>query len=294
MAKEYDATTKQLIESYPADWLAFAGLPVPAGVGPKVVDAELSSITAAADKLIRVGGAEPYLAHLELQSGADPSLDTRVLLYNVLARWRHRLPVRSVVVLLRPEAQSPRVSGRVLDVAAPDARLDFVYRLVRAWEQPVESLLAGGLGTLPMAPVCVRTEPELMSVFRQIEQRLRRDAAPAVARELKAAAYIVAGLLHPPDVIDRVVTGVREMEESATYQAILAKGKAQGKAEGKAEGTAEEARRIVLRLGRRRFGQPPAHVVTVLDALTDVPQLEGMIERVSEVAGWDDLLQAAG
>jgi hypothetical protein len=191
--------------------------------------------------------------------------------------------VRSVAILLRPQAHSPRVTGSVLDVAAPDARLHFAYRLIRVWEQPVGSLLAGGLGTLPMAPVCATTEPELMSVFRQIEQRLHRDVAPTVAREIGAAAYIMAGLVHPRELIDRVLTGVQEMEESSTYQAILAKGKAVGRAEG--------VRNILLRLGRRRWGHPPAGVLADLNALTDVSQLEAMTERLSEVASWDDLLK---
>ena len=76
MAKEYDATTKQLIERFPEDSLRFAGLPVPAGVRPEVVDSDLSLISATVDKLIRVGGAEQYYAHVELQSGPDPGLDS--------------------------------------------------------------------------------------------------------------------------------------------------------------------------------------------------------------------------
>jgi hypothetical protein len=52
MAKAFDATTKQLVEAHPADWLAYAGLP--AGDSIRIVDADLSSFSFAADKVIRL------------------------------------------------------------------------------------------------------------------------------------------------------------------------------------------------------------------------------------------------
>ena len=102
MAKRFDATTKELFDRHPADWLAYAGLPVPANrAAVRVVDADLSGISLSPDKVVLVDGPEPYIAHFEFQSGVDADLDLRVLVYNVLLRRRHRLPVRSVVILLR-------------------------------------------------------------------------------------------------------------------------------------------------------------------------------------------------
>ncbi len=77
MAKAYDATTKQLVETRPADWLAYAGLPVDGPI--QVVDADLSSFSFAADKVVRVGGPSPYIAHFEFQSAAEVDLDWRIL-----------------------------------------------------------------------------------------------------------------------------------------------------------------------------------------------------------------------
>jgi hypothetical protein len=53
MSKPLDATLKELIRAFPADWLAQLGVPVTAP--PEVLSAELSTVTAAADTLIRVG-----------------------------------------------------------------------------------------------------------------------------------------------------------------------------------------------------------------------------------------------
>src|SRR5882757_9070038 len=98
MAKPYDATTKRLIELHPADWVDFLDLPT----GPvSLLDADLSTISTAADRLIRVEGAIPYILHNEFESGKDTSgVPFRLLQYNVNAEAKHRLPVVSTVFLL--------------------------------------------------------------------------------------------------------------------------------------------------------------------------------------------------
>ncbi len=136
MAKRYDAVMKHLVEAHPADWLAFAGLPPATEL--RVIDADVSTIGPAADKVIQVLAPQPYIAHLEFQSGVDAELDGRMLLYNVLLRWRHKLPVRSVVVLLRPQAESRGTTGVVVEGSDADAKLEFRYRVIRLWKQPVE------------------------------------------------------------------------------------------------------------------------------------------------------------
>jgi hypothetical protein len=184
MSKPYDASSKLLIDQHPRDWLALAGLPVPASEDAvNFVDAELSTITAAADKLMLVeNGADSYLAHIEFQASLDLALDQRVLLYNVLGGWRHRLPVRSVVFLLWPQAASEKIRGRVGQSWAPDGRLDFYYRLIRVWELPVESLLTGPPGTLPLVPI---------SAFPPDQRGRPRAATPRVATPGQSAARSV-------------------------------------------------------------------------------------------------------
>ena len=139
-----------------------------------MVDADLSSFTFAADKVIRVNAPAPYIAHFEFQSGADPGLDQRMLAYNVLLRSRHHLPERSAAILLRPEARSTGNAGG----CEPPSWLEFTYRLIRVWEQPPEPLLAGGLGTLPLAPISAVRPEQLPDVVRRMGQRLEDKAPP--------------------------------------------------------------------------------------------------------------------
>ncbi len=79
------------------------------------------------------------------------------------------------------------------------------------------------------------------------------------------------------------------MRESSTYQAILAEGEARGLAEGEARGRAAEARRILLRLGHKRFGPPDTRTRAALERIADPDQIERMTDRVLDGASWDDL-----
>ena len=72
MAKPFDVTTKYLLQADPAAWLAVASL-VPDG-RVSILDTDLSTVSAAADALIRIEGPEPWLAHLEFQTGKDKLL----------------------------------------------------------------------------------------------------------------------------------------------------------------------------------------------------------------------------
>ena len=106
MRKPFDATTRQLIEMGPADWLACLGYPVPDPSRVRVIDSNLSTVTAEADNVFWVEDPRPWIEHIELQAGRDTG-------------WRigctciapcctpPRVPVRTALVLLRPVADGP-------------------------------------------------------------------------------------------------------------------------------------------------------------------------------------------
>ena len=76
------------------------------------------------------------------------------------------------------------------------------------------------------------------------------------------------------------------MEESVIYQKTIRKGEAMGEAKGKLE----EARRILLMMGRNRFGEPSPEVAARLDAVTDLNRLEELSVRLLQAASWQELL----
>ena len=90
MSKPFDATLKHLPEVYPQHWARLVGVPVSAPVA--VIDADVSTVTAAADKVLRVDEPDPWLLHLEFQASYDAALSQRLLRYNVLLGARQGRP----------------------------------------------------------------------------------------------------------------------------------------------------------------------------------------------------------
>jgi predicted transposase YdaD len=280
MAKPFDATLKDLVEGYPRDWLDHLGL---SPAGPvALIDADLSTVTAGADKLVRVGDPEPWLLHLELQAGYDGDLDRRILKYNVLAYDRHGLPVDSVLVLLRREADGPHVTGQVQYTTSRGRTvLTFSYEIVRVWQQPVETILSGGLGTLPLAPLADVPRERLPEVIRRMDERLNQEAPPAEAAKLWTSTYILMGLRYAPALTAQLLQGVRAMRESSTYQAILD------------EGRTEEAKRILIRLGSKRFGPPDAVTRSAIETIVSIDRLEKLTEQLQDTSSWEELLASS-
>ena len=284
MPKPFDATTKHLVESRPGDWLEYAGL-IRAEV--EVVDADLSTITAAADRVLRIKAPNPQLVHLEFQASYDREMGERLLRYNVLLHGRHGLPVLSVVVLLRPEADGPAMTG-VVEHRLPEGRryLEFAYQIVRTWEKPVESVLAGGLATLPLAPLSAVSPEALPGVVERMRERIGREATPDEAAHLWTATYVLLGLRYSSETAGRLLQGVQAMRESATYQAILD----EGRVEGRAEGEARAARMILFLLGEKRFGPSSAQTRAAIESISSAERLERLSARLLDVENWDELL----
>ncbi len=145
MTRPFDATLKELLEDSPESWPTLVGRP---GGSVAVVDADIATVTGAADKVLRVSGPPDWLLHVEAQAGPDASLPRRAYVYNALLSQRHDLPVQTVVLLLRREANLTDING-LYEVGLPGEEpfLRFRYQVVRVWWEPPEHFLAGGPGT---------------------------------------------------------------------------------------------------------------------------------------------------
>jgi hypothetical protein len=184
---------------------------------------------------------------------------------------------------VRPEANDRRLDQGVHYAVWPErGQTDHRFEVIRLWQQPMEPLLAGGLGTLPLAPLCQPFSGTLVEnlpgIIRRIDERLSREAAPAEAAKLWAATFVLAGLRLPSELVLPLFQGVHGMKESSTYQYILE------------EGRAEEARKILRRLGQKRLGPPGEAEAAALEGLRDLDRLERLTERVDEMSSWQELL----
>ena len=296
--KTFDATTRKLIEMGPADWHAYLGSPVPDPGRLKVIDSNLSTVTAESDKVLWVEDPEPWIEHIELQAGRDVGLQDRGHTYSTLLHAHHKVPVRTVMVLLRPAADGPELTG-ILEKKWHNGEVYdwFRYHVVRVWQQPVDLLLACGLTVLPLAPVSDVQAEKLPGVLMAISDRLAREASPEEAATLWNATRILMGLRYPEKQVDSIIEGVsamlfgiRGIEESSVYQGILKKGEAIGETKGEAKGEVNEARKILLRQGSKKLGPPDEQVSARIAEITELDRLHVLLERILDASSWDELL----
>lgn len=292
MPKPFDATLKAMLEASPDDWPVLAGYP---RAETRVIDADVSTFTAAADKVLRVRGSPDWIMHVEFQAGPDAFLPRRTHLYNTILEYRHDLMVRSVIVLLRPEARLANLTGTYeRQFAGEAAHVTFRYRVISVWELPLGPLLAGGPGTLPLAPISAVSEAELPGILDQMKDRMRATQLPVDSDELWTATYILMGLRYPEDLMRQLLRKVMGMKESVTYQAIVAegvaKGLAQGLTQGREQGAVEGLQKTVRRLGQELFGPPDESTKAALKAIDDLEELERLSLRLLKVDSWQALL----
>lgn len=285
IAKPYDPTLKTLVEIEPPSWPVLLGY---AKAPTEVIDADIATVSGAADKVLRVSGDPAYLLHLEFVSGHDSAaLPSTLLMRNGLLGHRHELHVRSGAVLLRPEADSPQLTG-VYERSFPNEEpyLTFRYAVVRVWQLPPKSLLSGGLALLPLAPISAVTEAELPGIIKRMEERLSSRRGRKQAPLVWGAAYILLGLRYSPALAAQLFRGVVSMKESSTYQAILE----EGRAEGQRQGALAEAKKLLRLQGNKIFGAPDSRTAATLERINDLPQLEDLLERLPAATSWQELL----
>jgi len=294
----YDVSTKELVWDGPAAWLIRLGIPLPGPVD--VIDSDITALTAAADKVIKVGGPEPFLVNLEFQSSHDSDLVETLWFRQAALYRRHKLPVLTVLILLRREANSPGLKG-TFKILMPDGfRTNlYNYRIVRVWNEDPESYLTAGVNLVPMAPLANVPGKALSGLVQRMAARINAEPEPRAAM-LWTATYLLMGLRYSEAVALQLLEGVLNMQESTTYQAILREGVNKGRIEGLIEGRNEgliegsvgEAQRLLVLLGEDRFGAPNEATRIAIEAIRDLERLERMSRRTHDanIHNWDGLL----
>jgi predicted transposase YdaD len=293
----FDVSAKELVWDDPAAWLDRLEIGPPGPV--EVIDSDITALTAAADKVIRVAGPEPYLVNVELQSSHQTDLAETLWFRQAALFHRHRLPVLTVLVLLRREANSPSLTGS-FEINMPDGWLTnrYNYRVIRLWVEDPEPYLTAGVNLVPLAPLANIAEPALPGLVERMAARINAEPRQRSVK-LWTATYLLMGLCYSEELVSRLLEGVQAMQESTTYQAILREGRNEGRNEGLTEGLTEgrvrEARRLLLRQGTKRLGEPDPAIAAALDAITDIDRLEILHDRAfdPDIHNWDELLRVS-
>ncbi len=285
----YDTTSKELVSRYPYDWLALFRIQRNAKVEEVVpLDTDLSNIKLLADKLLLIKTKPPYIVHIELQTSYEARMAERFMVYNGLIGQREGLPVLTVVVLLRRKADGAcmRQPYRLYLPHKEEPYHTFDFQVVRLWELPVEVVLYGGLGTLPLAPLCKITKRSLPEVIHRMRERIEAEASGEEEELMWTRTQLLMGLRYTKEEIESAVKGVFDMRDSVVYQAILQEGMERGVVQGIEQGKLDS----LLLVSRKRLGEPSVQTVEKLHTLPS-SKLEELLVRLFEVETWAELLK---
>jgi hypothetical protein len=195
--------------------------------------------------------------------------------------------VHTIIVLLRPEAAHANLNGSIRYAPRPGSgKMDFGFEVVPLWKRPAEELLAADLGVAPLAmlgrlPEGLSLEDGLTAVAGWVVDRVTKEAPPERVKKLLADAYLLTGLRVRRDVAARIFRGVRAMQESDTYLAIID------------EGQEKHAKKAILLVGEERLGPAEESVRVRLAGITDLDRLDRMLRRAVTATGWQEILDTA-
>jgi hypothetical protein len=283
MALTFDATLKDMARDCPEGFLAEFDRPV---TGPiTLLNVDLATVTRSADLVVGLGGPIEAVIHMEFQSSAAAWKHADVLVYNALLYSQYRVPVHSVVLLLRPEAAHASMTGHIRYAARPEhGTMDFGYQVVWLWEIDAERLLTGNIGLTPLAvlgrlPEGLALPDSLAAVARRIVERLTQETSRDRAGKLLARALLLAGLRVQRNVAFKIFEGVHMMEESDTFLAILE------------EGGERVLREMILLQGEDRFGPPDESVKAALKNIRDLERLKRIGRETPKAASWQEIIE---
>src|SRR5208282_103296 len=115
----------------------------PSELPARTLNVDLSTVSAATDVAFGFGEPLQEIVDINFQSGPDPKLDARLHLYSAAYHHHYPVPVRSIVILLRPAADHPHLTGH-LTYQSGGTRVEFDYEVKRMCQQPLALFLGGG------------------------------------------------------------------------------------------------------------------------------------------------------
>jgi predicted transposase YdaD len=260
-----------------------AGLPV--GQAPEVVQPNVPPRTLDVDRAYRLTQPGPMVLHVEFESGHPRWRPERFLVYNALLSRQERCPVKTVVVVLRPDADSPTLTG-LHRVTLPTGEVvhEWHYSVVRLWELPPDTFLSDP-ATMPLAALSsipADLMPDLAD--RIVEAYLQLPEAER--NELASNSAILAGLRFDPSVARQLFERAGHMRESTVYQEILREGSEKGMETGILRGK----KATLIQLGEHRFGAPTLAISEAIEAITDGQRIDRINLRLFTASSWNDLL----
>lgn len=280
----YDQTLKRLLADAHDGFLA---LLLPEAHWLQTLATELPPHHREADLVwsVRDHSSEHFLLHLELQSSADARLGERLAEYAIRLYRLHEIPVRSVVVALRPVATIPP-SPFTLTRGRGELGFQYAYDVVHLWEIPARRVLEqADVHLWPLVALMADAPAAVVTAAAGIAAA---DLPYADRAELAGLLAVLTGLQFPRILVEELLRRnamLHDLIEASSFTAILreegeAKGRQEGEAKGRQEGEARALQDAVLAILTARFGAVPPDEVAALHTV-DPPLLRALPGHVA-------------
>jgi hypothetical protein len=293
--KPYDRILKTFADEAPSLFLRLLGF-VPAGVEPDIQPLRPETTPAVVFPdyvaVVRIGHDPPIIFHAEFQANYYREIPNGVARYGGSLAWQYLMPMKSVVVMLRPRGVPAKIP-RAGVYSIGDTRTTHPFKVVRLWEIDPE-------------PVLETNNPRLLAwalLLKSTDRKVQEIASILVGQddeELLGIFLMLGSLRYDRDTLNEMIGGgkmglikaildgsslVQEEREQAA-----ARGRAEGEARGAAKGRAEEARRILRRLLSKNF--PELESLAEIDEIASVEVLESLMDSALEASGADTVRAA--
>jgi len=150
MPLTFDAPVKDLGREAPVAFLTVFDTPPVLPVA--LLNVDLSTVSKSADLIVGLGDPLEEIVHIDFQAGPSATKHADILVYSALLYRQYLVPIHSIVVLLRPSAAHSNLNGVIQYAPRPGpGKMEFGYVVVPMWKQPLQPLLTGDLGTVPLA-----------------------------------------------------------------------------------------------------------------------------------------------
>jgi len=219
------------------------------------------------------------LLHIELQTEADDAMGGRIADYMIRLWRRDHLPVRSMVIFLRPATKLP--SSPFVIPWRGQTSLSCAFDVVKLWEVSAERVLQTTYYDLwPLASLMAGASVErAVAIAEQIAvapltqaERGELTGLLVVVSEVRLRRREVLEALRSNPIIDELV------RQSSLFELA--------KEEGKLEGKLEGGRAMVRVFLQGRFGAPHDDLIAALDAAD-----EAMLHEIGMHAATESLEQ---
>lgn len=233
----YDQALKRLLTQAHDEFLS---LIYPDAIWQGELSPELPGVARQADLVWEVEDrGERVALHIELQTQATADIGERVAEYAIRIWRRDHLPIRTIVVYLRPSPTMVMPPFVIMSHGQELMRYD--YTNVLLWEiDPAPVLATDHYHLWPLTALMAGVTPD--SVAAVAEQIVATPLPRHEQAELTGLLITLAGVRIPKEIIIQLLRSKSVIEdiwkESSAFDAVYEIGHEEGQAEGIAEGQA--------------------------------------------------------